>query len=224
MAVITIEYQMGCGGRDIGRLLAERLGFSYMDREIVQDVARELQITEDSAEEHDERVGGVLERALSLLRVPGELTWVAPSGDNDLATIDENIYHRTTCQVIEAAARRDQMVIVGHGASFALAGWPAMMHIGLYAPLDQRVETVMRRLQLDQAHAQRRVSDSDHERARYIKRFYQANWHDADHYHLLIDTAIFAPERVVDLIVQAWRMSSVGSGRAASAAPESSTR
>jgi len=61
-------------------------------------------IRSTAQEEHDERVGGVLERALSLLRVPGELTWVAPSGDNDLATIDENIYHRTTCQVIEAAA------------------------------------------------------------------------------------------------------------------------
>lgn len=213
MAAITIEYQMGCGGHAIGRLLTERLGFAYVDREIVQGVARELRIEEQAAELHDERVAGVLERALTLLQVPGQLGWLPPSGDNQFTPIDDHIYHCTTCQVIEVAARRDQVVIVGHGASFALAGWTGVMHIGLYAPLEQRVQTVMQRLQIDHAQAQRRVTDSDHNRARYIKRFYQANWHDAEHYHLMIDTAIFSPEQVVELITQAWRASSLGASR-----------
>ena len=184
----------------------------------MQGVARELHIAEDSAELHDERVGGVLERFLAMLSVPGDLAWVAPSSDNELATIDENIYHHMTCKVIEAAARRNQVVIVGHGASFALAGWPGVMHIGLYAPLERRVETVMLRLQVNRVHALRRVTDSDHGRARYIKRFYQANWHDADHYHLIIDTAMFAPDGGVDLFVLAWLFSNFGAGRDASGA------
>ena len=62
MAAMTIEYQMGCGGRDIARTLAEKLGFSYMDREIVQGVANELHIQEDNVEWHDERVAGLVER------------------------------------------------------------------------------------------------------------------------------------------------------------------
>lgn len=210
MAAVTIEYQMGCGGRAIGRLLAERLGFDYVDRQIVQGVARELQIAEDAADLHDERVAGLLERTLTLLQAPGPLTWMPPSVDNQWATIDEHVYHCTTCQVIEAAARRQRVLIVGHGASFALAGRAGVMHVRLHAPLEQRVQTVMQRLQIDHAQARRRVTESDHDRARYIRHFYQANWHDAEHYHLMIDTAIFEPEQVVDLIARAWQASRLG--------------
>jgi cytidylate kinase len=204
MAVLTIEYQMGCGGRDIGRMLAGRLNLDYVDREIVKGVAQELHIQEDTVDLHDERVAGMLERALRLLSVPGEMTWMAPLRENSLAAIDETVYHTTTCRVIEAAARRDRVVIVGHGASFALAGWPGVMHVGLHAPADKRIATVMERLQLDREAAQHRVTQSDLDRARYIKRFYQANWRDADHYHLMIDTTFLGPDRVVELIATAW--------------------
>ena len=210
MAALTIEYQMGCGGRDIARMLSEKLGFSYMDREIVQGVARELHIQEDAVDLHDERVAGIVERTLSLLRIPGEMAWMAPPDITNVDLIDENIYHRTTCQVIEAAARRDKVIIVGHGSSFALAGWPGIMHLGLYAPLEHRVQTIMQRMSLTHAEAEQRVTQSDQERARYNKRFHHVNWHEADHYHLMIDTSIFTHEQVVNLIVEAWKSSSFG--------------
>lgn len=214
MAVITIEYQMGCGGRAIGQMLAQRLGFGYVDREIVQGVAQQLQIGEAAAEEHDERVAGVLGRALASLRASGEMTWTA-APSMPAALIDETVYHTTTCNILEAAARGDRVVIVGHAASFALARWPGALHIGLYASREQRVATVMERLGVNRAEAVSQVTQSDHGRARYIKRFYGANWLDAEHYHLMIDTELWTPERVVDLIVGAWGVSTVGSGDAA---------
>jgi cytidylate kinase len=211
MSVITIEYQMGCGGRDIARMLAEQLGFSYVDREIVQGVAQELHIAEDTADEHDERLSGLLERAMSMFWSAGELTGGASAGESALAMIDDTVYHQVTCQVVEAAARRDTVIIVGHGASFTLAGWPGVMHVGLYAPMERRVTTIMGRFEVDRGEAQRRITQRDHGRARYIKQFYHANWREADHYHLMIDTAQLAPERVVELIAQTWRMSALSS-------------
>ncbi|NTU80040.1 MAG: cytidylate kinase-like family protein [Chloroflexales bacterium] len=205
MTAITIEYQMGCGGRDIARMLAEQLGFSYVDREIVKGVARELHVEEGTADQHDERVSGLLERAITMLWAAGELTGGAVSAENTLAMMDDTLYHQVTCQVITAAARRSEVVIVGHGASFALAGWEDVMHVGLYAPLERRAATIMGRMHVDRAEAQRRIAQRDLDRARYMKQFYQANWREADHYHLMIDTSLFVPERVVDLIVQAWR-------------------
>ncbi len=210
MTVITIEYQMGCGGRDIARMLAEQLDLSYVDREIVREVARDLHVEEDVADQHDEHVAGLLERTLTLLWTAGELSGAVLSSENVLATIDDTVYHQTTCHVITAAARRDQVVIVGHGASFALAGWSGVMHVGLYAPLEHRVATIMGRMEVDRAEAQRRIAQRELNRARYIKQFYQANWREADHYHLMIDTSRFSPDRAVDLIVQAWSTSTFG--------------
>jgi cytidylate kinase len=173
-------------------------------------VAQELHIAEDTAEEHDERLSGLLERAITMFWSAGELTGGATSAEYAVTMIDDTFYHQATCQVIEAAARRDRTIIVGHGASFALAGWPGVMHVGLYAPLERRVKTIMKRMQVDKAEAQRRITQRDNGRTRYIKQFYRANWHEADHYHLMIDTAQFVPEQVVTLIAQAWRTSACG--------------
>lgn len=213
MTVITIEYQMGCGGRDIARMLAEQLGLSYVDREIVRDVAQELHVAEDVADQHDEHLAGLLERAMTMFWTAGELAGAVLSSENVLATMDDTIYHQTTGQIIETAARGSNVVIVGHGASFALAGWRGVMHVGLYAPLERRVTTIMGRMGVDRAESQRRIARREQDRARYIKQFYQANWREADHYHLMIDTSRFTPARVVDLIIQAWRTSTFGEAR-----------
>jgi cytidylate kinase len=205
MTSITIEYQMGCGGRDIAHVLADKLGFNYLDREIVREVAKDLHVAEADADQHDERVSGFLERTMSMLWSAGELSGAVSSPEPALAMLDDTLYHQVTCQVIGDAARKSPSVIVGHGASFALAGWPGVMHVGLYAPLERRVTTIMKRMGIERNEAQHRISQRDQGSARYIKQFYHANWREAEHYHMLIDTSQFSPEQVVELILQAWR-------------------
>lgn len=214
MTVITIEYQMGCGGRDIARLLAAELGLSYVDREIVKNVAHELHVAEAEADEHDERLAGLLERSMTMFWTAGELMGGVMSAENVLAALGDTAYHDTTREVIAAAARRNDVVIVGHGASFALAGWHGVMHVGLYAPLERRVATIMKRMQVGQAEARRRIAEREEARARYIKQFYHANWREADHYHLMLDTSHFAPEQVMALIAQAWHGSTFAGAQA----------
>jgi len=206
MTVITIEYQMGCGGRDIGHMLARHMQLTYMDREIVQGVAQELHISEDAAEQHDERVEGALMRMLTLLSLSGDMAWMTHE-DQAGAIVDEQVYHSTTTRVIRAAAERDQVVIVGHGAGFALARHPGVLRVGLYAPAEQRIATVMARNQIDRAAAQQRITQSDQERCRYIKRFYQTNWREPDHYDLMLNSALFPAEQVAELIAWTWQTS-----------------
>lgn len=215
MAIITIEHQRGCGGRQIGRIVAERLNWRLVDRQVVRDVAQQLHIDEAAAEYHDERGQGLLDRAMALLQATGELTWMAPAGDTRMTLMDETIYHQTTTKVIEAAARNDRAVIVGHGAGFALANWPGVLRVGLYAPIERRVTTIMARRQVDRAEALRGATQTDHDRERYVRRFYQADWHAAEKYHLVINTGLYQPEQVAALILAAWQTSTLGTGQAA---------
>ncbi len=55
MPVITVSRQTGSGGATIGQCLAERLGASYLNTQIIREVARRLGISEAAAAEHDER-------------------------------------------------------------------------------------------------------------------------------------------------------------------------
>jgi cytidylate kinase len=209
MAVITIAYQIGSGGRQIGQALAKRLDLDYIDREIVQGVAQQLHCSEDVAARLDERARGLVTRMLWMLSSTGELALAAPPPDRD-QQIDEGTYFKTTRAVIETSARTNRAVIVGHGANFALAGRQGVLHVFIYAPTEQRITAIMEREQVDRPEATRRVNRSDHDRAHYIKRFYHMDWRDPAYYDLMINTAHIQPDCVVDLLVAAWQESVFG--------------
>jgi cytidylate kinase len=113
--------------------------------------------------------------------------------------------------VIETAARTNRTVIAGHGANFALAGRPGVLHVFIYAPAEQRITAIMEREQVDRPEATRRVNRSDHDRAHYVKRFYRMDWRDPSYYDLMINTAHIQPDCVVDLLIAAWQESVFGS-------------
>jgi cytidylate kinase len=210
MTVITIAYQIGSGGRQIGQALAKRLDLDYIDREIVQGVAQQLHVSEEAAARLDERARGLVTRMLLLLSSTGEMALYAPPPERNLQ-IDEAAYFKTTRAVIEAAARTNRAVIAGHGANFALAGRPGVLHVFIYAPAEQRITAIMEREQVDRPEATRRVNRSDHDRAHYVKRFYRMDWRDPSYYDLMINTAHIQPDCVVDLLIAAWQESVFGS-------------
>src|ERR671932_442018 len=107
MAVITIAYQIGSGGRQIGQALAKRLDLDYIDREIVQGVAQQLRVSEEVAARLDERARGLVTRMLWMLSSTGELALAAPPPDRD-QQIDEGTYFKTTRAVIETSARANR--------------------------------------------------------------------------------------------------------------------
>ena len=53
--IITIGRQFGSGGRYVGRLLAEKLGIPFYDKELLSEAAKDSGICEEILEEHDEK-------------------------------------------------------------------------------------------------------------------------------------------------------------------------
>jgi cytidylate kinase len=202
MSVITINYQVGCGGHRIGEALAERLGYEVVDREIVQRVAQQLKISEATARVWDEHVESLVTRALTLFSTVGDAGYVPPVTNPD-TIVDERAYFQTARAVIEAAARTQNVVIIGHAANFALAGRPDVLHLYLYAPVEQRVATMMAREGIDRSEAARRIGRLDHDRAQYAKRWYHVDWQDPLSYDLMLNTASVPPEQVVEIVVRA---------------------
>ena len=94
-------------------------------------------------------------------------------------------------------------VIVGRGGAFILKDDLRALHVHTYAALPCRIETAMRQEGLDRATAERRIHDTDRERARYIKNLFKAEWEALRHYHLLLDSGRLGIATCVDLIVEA---------------------
>jgi cytidylate kinase len=204
MPVITVSRLTGSGGAEIGQRLAERLGTSYLNHQIIQEVAHRLGVAEATAAAYDERAEAFVERLARVLwiaqpaMVPLGSTGPEPPFESTTET-----FVAVTRQIIQEAARTGNAVIFGHGAQFILAGQPGVLHVRFVAPLPARVERVMRRDALSRAEAERRVRAEDRRRADYIRHFYDADWQAPDSFHLILNTALLDEEACIQLILDA---------------------
>ena len=201
MPVITVSRLTGSGGAEIGQRIAGALGASYLNTQIIREVARRLGFSEAEAASYDERAEAFIER---LARV----FWLAHP---DLAAFghpETAIPYESTTQafvaitreLVQEAARTDNTVIFGHGAQFILARWPGALHVRFVAPFPARVERVMRRKGMARAEAEQWVRAEDQRRAAYIRQFYQADWHAPDPFHLILNTALLEQETCIRLV------------------------
>ncbi|MBA3948067.1 MAG: cytidylate kinase-like family protein [Herpetosiphonaceae bacterium] len=204
MPVITVSRQTGSGGATIGQRLAERVGASYLNTQIIREVAQRLGISEATAASHDERGAGFSERLARALWL-SDPSLGAVSGQPGALPFEATTeaFVAMTRQVVQEAARLGNVVIFGHGAQFILAKQPDVLHIRFIAPLPTRVERVMRRAAISQAEAKQRVRAEDQRRAAYISQYYHADWHASEAFHMIVNTALWDEEACIRLVLAA---------------------
>lgn len=204
MPVITVSRLTGSGGATIGQRLAERLGASYLNTQIIQEVAHRLGISEATASEYNERAEAFIERLARVLWLshPALAPIGSPAPSIPFETTTQ-AFVEITRQLVREAARTGNAVIFGHGAQFILADQPGVLHVRFIAPLPARIERVMRREGLSRAEAERRVREEDQRRAQHIHQFYQADWNAPDPFHLILNTALWDEETCIRLVLHA---------------------
>jgi cytidylate kinase len=204
--VVTISRQFGSGGAEIGRIVAQESGLLYVDHEIISEVARRLGVKEEQAARQDEQTAGAVGYILEALRSSSPFnlnynTLLKPA--EAPAQAREAAHLRLTQQVILELATKGDVVIIGRGSQFLLHGAPHTLHIYIFAPLDYRIEQIMKRFQLDRARAKELIERRDYEHNAYLSHYYGGNQNQPYLYHLLINTGLFTYELAANLILQA---------------------
>ena len=214
MSVVTISRQFGAAGVPIARELAKRLDAEFLDRALVAQVALRAGIEESELESYDERLPSLWQRIAAALNTGSpELAMPAsPYLDqiSQLGTHDRLV--AITKAVIEEAAERGNVVMVGRGGAFILAGKPGTLHVQLHASLDARVRYLISRVEEIPPDARPDVSSLrdlaksvDSARAEYIRGLFNADWLDPRHYDLSIDTGRMGVDATIDVIEAAAR-------------------
>ncbi len=204
MPVITVSRQTGSGGASIGQRLAERLGASYVNTDIVREVARRMGVSEAAAAARNERGESWSERLARALWVTDPVLVPGADAGGPLPfEATTAAFVEVTRQVVQEAAGMGNGVIFGHGAQFILANRPGVLHVRFVSPLDARIERMMRRAGIERAEAQRRVQTEDQRRAAYIQQYYNADWYAPDPFHLILNTARWNEASCIRLILAA---------------------
>jgi cytidylate kinase len=201
---VCISHAAGAGGEEVGRLVAERLGFLYVDEEIVARAAAKggVQAAEVASEERRKSLAA---RVLEAIAQGGGETWAmggsVPLGaGEELSSDDIRVLIRET---IEQTAARGNAVIVAHAASHAVRPGPAVLRVLVTASPDTRAGRVAVAEGLDQARAARAVKDSDAGRADYLKRFYDVGEELPTHYDLVFNTDTLSAKQAAELVSRA---------------------
>jgi cytidylate kinase len=203
MRVITIAREFGSGGATIARMLADRLGWRLLDRELVDEVARAANVEPRVVEEFDERCDAWL---AALLRAVWQGSGEWPSGLSDADLLDARTMAKLTRPIVEHAAEAGNCIIVGRGAQCILQDRRDTFHAFLYAPLELRKRRVAERVG-GVKNLVRHMDEKDAERAAYIHKYFGRQWSDPHLYDLMLNTRC-GDETAVETILAAARIAS----------------
>lgn len=219
MAVITISRQYGSGGDEIAKLITQLLGYRYFDKKLMAQVASQIGYPQEEVVDFPEtsyRIRGFLERLMDNPRIVAEVETWRPSTDGmqriTVAELDEQQCIQLVQNCIRAAYQMDNVVILGRGGQAVLKDQPGVLHVRVEAPLEARIMRIQETEDLSLSGARERALAREKAAAAYLKRFYNLDWSNPLHYHLILNTGRWELTDAAQLVVSALsHLSSRGS-------------
>jgi len=197
---VAIANLPAAGGEEVGRLVADALGYGLFGREIVDEIAQRRGIRPDLMHGLDERVRSVIDRYV------GSVLGDRPFTESD--------YLREVVRAVTTLGRRGMAVVVGRGAAFILPPEQAL-RVLVAAPRDVRIERYAKQRGLDRAHAETGLAQEDARRIEFVRHHFGARLEDPLGYDVVVNTGRLGIEPAAAAIVDLMhhRFPQLGSGR-----------
>ena len=135
MAIITISKDYASGGRKLGRLLAKRLGYHYVDKSLFQKIAEDLNVSERTLESFEKSREYRISNSFSKLFSQNYIQRIV---GHDKSVVVEQEYQTSLRNLILKTAEDDDVVIIGRASYFFLKDMKNCYHFRLVAPIDWR--------------------------------------------------------------------------------------
>lgn len=195
--VIAIGRQFGCGGREIGQLIAKGLGVAYYDKELLSEAAKSSGVNEDFFEAADERSPRFFSSLWSFNL--GYNTGAYFIGDTPLS--DDSIY-RAQSDVMTQLADRGPCVIVGRTADYLLRDHCKVVSVFVHSSIEDRVQRIMSRGDAKtEKEAREKAEKKNKLRAEYYNFYTDKKWGDAASYDLSIDASLLGTQATAIFII-----------------------
>lgn len=195
--VIAIGRQFGCGGREIGQLIAKGLGVAYYDKELLSEAAKSSGVNEDFFEAADERSPRFFSSLWSFNL--GYNTGAYFIGDTPLS---ENSIYRAQSEVMTQLADRGPCVIVGRTADYLLRDHCKVVSVFVHSSIEDRVQRIMSRGDAKtEKEAREKAEKKNKLRAEYYNFYTDKKWGDAASYDLSIDASLLGTQATAMFII-----------------------
>lgn len=197
--IITIGRQLGAGGSAMGKAIAERFGFQYIDKEVLIKAADRLNLSEESLKEVDEKsssIWNILAQTSSY-----EVPYVA---DEWFVPTSSQLF-KTQTEIMRESIAAGPCVIIGRCASYLFRDENKHFSIFLSSSREARIARLEKTLgnEMSQHKMIKLMEKEDKERAKYYS-FYTGNkWLDLTEYDMALNTSKFTDQQVEELLFDA---------------------
>ncbi len=199
MAVVTISRQFGAGGRTLGKMVADQLGYSFIENELIQMVANKAKVSTTWVESLEKDAGTKFQRFITGL-VSKSLVDRILSGERGY--LDEEIYVDMLQKIITKIAEGDKAVIIGRGGQYILKDHPNAFHILLVGHFEDRVRFMEKHYNLTNKQAQQAVTLDDRRRSNLYRKFGREDYDRADLYHAVLNMSSMDLDTACKLVIK----------------------
>jgi cytidylate kinase len=200
MAVITISRQFGAGGWVLGRRLAKRLGYRYVDESMIQEVAKKGKISAGRVRVF-EKSG--TSRLLKFLDKMIGADYVDRFISDKHGRLDEKGYVEMVRSIFNELHEKGDVIIIGRGGQYILKGYPNTYHILLVGDRESRIRFIMEVHQLTEDKAKTIMKQRERLRDQVLRLFSGHEFHDDPiYYDLVINTSRVNQKKAEKLILK----------------------
>ena len=200
--VITINREMGSGGRTVGRMLAEKLGVEFYYKTLIQELEKKFQLTAEEVEKQKGRQQGwwaELKRQLTGSVVSSSPFMPKVANESDLLDTDE-VFEAET-EILKGIAEDESCVVAGRSGFYVFRDHPNHLNILIQASMPHRVARVARKQNISEEEARKAIDKVDTMRENYVNKYTKTSRYDTRNYQLVISMDNITEEQAVAIIM-----------------------
>ena len=186
--IITIGRQHGSSGREIARLLAEKLNYKCYDKEIVDEAANHSDFSRDLIDAFDEK------------RMSAFILHAGGYGLNENFRLNMQVVS-AQFEAMRNIAEKGNCIFVGRCADYILRDHDDLISVFIIGDMDERLKCLERRQGLDEVEARKKIKEVDKDRSSFYRYYSDHTWGDAQNYDMCINSSKLGVEGTVQVIL-----------------------
>lgn len=182
--VITVSREYGSGGRYVGRLIADKLGIKFYDKEIITKLAEATGLSEEYIENNEQKrdASAILNNGFYM----------------GLDNADELFVKET--ELIKELAAKDSCVIIGRCADFILKDEKNVIKVFVYSGMEDKIKRATQIYGYEEDKAKKEIERIDKLRANHYKHYTDKDWKDFSNYDICINSDLLGVEKSAEVI------------------------
>ncbi len=204
--VITINRELGSGGRTVGEKLAAKLGVPFYDKALIKALTEKYNLTVEEIERLKGRKHGWwadFKRVVGIGQIfinSSKYYEVEMGKETELLTTGE--MYKVEKEIVKGIAADESCVIAGRTAFYIMKDQPNRMSILIQASMDYRIERVMKKQGLSREEAEKVIKKVDKMRENYVNKYTSTSRYDTRNYDLVISMDGKTEDEVAEMICQ----------------------